>query len=49
MQEDGLHGIDGYRVVRGSGADQEVADDSFTTCEFVAADHARELNEEDAA
>jgi hypothetical protein len=43
MQEDGLHGIDGWRVVRGT----EVADDSFFADEGSAQEMADRLNRED--
>lgn len=45
MQEDGLHGVDGWRVVRGS----EIADDSFSQDEDTARLMADRLNREDAA
>jgi hypothetical protein len=44
MQEDGLHGIDGWHVVRG----HEVADDSFSQDEDTARLEADRLNREEA-
>lgn len=49
MQEDGLHGQDGFRVVRRSpmGGEVEIADDSFYPHHDEAREHADRLNSED--
>ena len=45
MQEDGLHGVDGWRVARGT----EIADDSFFSYKEDAEHMADTLNKEDEA